>query len=307
MEQKNCKMIGYIMNSIITAQILTDRHIYADRQWFYEFRELPITFEEAKSKKVAEGLLQRYAPLTKQWSAEANSEWTCRFFMAAKLIMSATLHVNAAHFAEDRNLQVVVPYLRYYAVLSLLRAVVYTLPERKWNDGRLITISHDDSINGAINHISSFNKDFATTAKAIIRRLKAERELISYRAPSSGDNRVTEKNELLPLCTLLAEIAQFNSELFEASLSKNGERSTFQLLPDYLDKISKIKIDDHYFPDGEDAYRLGYLARKYPRPANLKHLLTEGHVEDFFGAWYKSDDDGIFNPDEMQQIIFDIP
>lgn len=295
------------MNSIITARALAGRYPFAGREWFYEFRELPSVFDEAESKKVAERLLQRYAPLTKAWSEEANSEWTCRFFMAAKLIMTATLHVNAAHFAEDRNLRVVVPYLRYYAVLSLIRSVVYTLPEHSWDNGHLLTISHASAINGALEYIRKFDKNAAATAETEIRRLKAERELISYRAPSSGDDRVTEKNEFLSLCTLLAEIAQFNSELFEVSLFKNSEPSAFHLLPDYLDKISGIEIDGHYFGDREDAYRLEYLSRKYPLPENLLHIMTEGHVEDFFGAWYESDDEGIFNPDAMLQIIFDIP
>lgn len=295
------------MNSILTARALAERHTFAGRQWFYEFRELSGAFDENECKKVASRLLQRYAPLTKTWTTEANSEWTCRFFMAAKLIMVATLHVNAAHFSEDRNLRVVVPYLRYYATLSLLRAVCYTLPEYAWDDGNLLHISHASAINSALEHIRKFSKTVAGTVETEIRLLKAERELISYRAPSSGDDRVTEKNEFLWLCGLLAEIAQFNSELFEASLFKNGEPSSFQLLPEYLDKISGIEIDGHYFGDREDAYRLGYLARKYPLPANLKHLMTEGHVDDFFGAWYEGDDDGLFNPDEMQQIIFDIP
>ena len=294
------------MNSITTARTLAEQHAFADRQWFYEFRELSATFDEVECKKVAERLLQRYAPLTKAWNAETNSEWTCRFFMASKLIMAATLHVNAAHFAEDRNLRVVVPYLRYYAVLSLLRAVCYTLPEHNWDGGNLLHITHAAAINGALEHIRKFDKTVSSTAETEIRRLKAERELISYRAPSSGDDCVTEKNEFLSLCTLLAEIAQFNSELFESSLFMNGEPSSFQLLPEYLEKISGVEIGGHYFGDREDAYRLGYLARKHPLPANLLHLMTEGHVEDFFGAWYEGDDEGLFNPDEMQQIIFDI-
>ncbi|MBN8714999.1 MAG: hypothetical protein J0H50_13740 [Xanthomonadales bacterium] len=81
----------------------------------------------------------------------------------------------------------------------------------------------------------------------------------------------------------------------------------FELLPNYLEAISSVEIDGHYFGDREDAYRLGYLARKYPRPANLLHLMTEGHVDDFFGAWHNGNDEGIFNPDETLQIIFDIP
>jgi len=38
--------------------------------------------------------------------------------------------------------------------------------------------------------------------------------------------------------------------------------------------------------------------------------MTEGMVEDFFGAWYPKDDcnlDEIFNPDLKWQIIFPVP
>jgi hypothetical protein len=294
-------------NSILTARVLAERHTFASRQWFYEFRELSSTFDETACKRVADRMLQRYALLTKAWTAEANSEWTCRLFMAAKLILVATLQVNSTHFAEDRNLRVVVPYLRYYATLSLLRAICCTLPDLDWDDGNLLRISHSSAIKGSFAHIGKFSKTVAESAETTIRRLKAERELISYRAPSSGDDKVSENNDFLWLCTMLSEIAQFNSELFEASLFKNGEPSSFQLLPEYLNKISGIEIDGHYFGDCEDAYRLGYLARKYPLPANLMHLMTQGHVEDFFGAWYGGDDKSLFNPDDMQQIIFDIP
>lgn len=205
-------------------------------------------------------------------------------------------------------MRVVVPYLRYYAVLSLLRAVCYSIPEHNWNDGQLIQISHAAAIDGTLEHLRQFDRTVADSAKSEIRELKAERELISYRAPSSGDDQVSEKNRFLALCTLLAEVAQFNSELFEASLLKHGNPTSFQLLEEYLEKIASVEIEGHYFGDREDAYRLGYLAQKHPHPANLLHLMTEGHVEDFFGAWFQQKDDcDFFNPDEMQQIIFDIP
>jgi len=36
--------------------------------------------------------------------------------------------------------------------------------------------------------------------------------------------------------------------------------------------------------------------------------MKEGHVDDFFGAWAAKQEGGeFFNPDEMQNIIFDIP
>lgn len=281
---------------------------FAGRDWYYDFREINSTFTDADCKRVAARLLERYSKLTKVWSKEKNSEWTIRLFMAAKLVMSATLHVNSAYYAEKRNLRVVVPYLRYYSILSLLRAVCYTLPEHAWRQGQLIQIPHNSAIGGTLEHLRRFDNSVAAAAEVEIRELKAERELISYRAPSSGDDQVSEKNRFLSLCTMLAEVAQFNSELFEVSLNKHSDPSTFHLLPEYTKKLAGVEIDGHYFGDPEDAYRLDYLARKHPHPANLQHLMTEGHVDDFFGAWTGNKEEGDhFNPDDMRGIIFDIP
>ena len=89
---------------------------------------------------------------------------------------------------------------------------------------------------------------------------------------------------------------------------KHANPAVFQFLPEYSETISGVEIDGHYFGDPEDGYRLGYLALKHPGPANLMHLMTEGHVEDFFRAWASEDDMvDVFNPDEMKSIIFDIP
>jgi len=280
----------------------------AGRNWYYDFREINVAFSEASCERVAASLLERYSKLTKAWSPELNSEWTCRLFMAAKLVMSSTLHVNAAHFAEDRNLRVVVPYLRYYSVLSLLRAVCYTLPEHEWKDGQLIQIPHGKAIDGALVHLRRFDKTVADSAETEMRELKAERELISYRAPSSGDDQVSEKNQFLSLCILLAEVAQFNSELFESSLLKHADSAHFRILSEYAEQIASVEIDGHYFGDREDAHRLGYLARKQPYPVNMQHFMKEGHVDDFFGSWVADEEsEEFFNPDKMQHIIFDIP
>ncbi|WP_341679371.1 hypothetical protein [Niveibacterium sp. SC-1] len=280
----------------------------AGRSWYYDFREIDTAFSEASCAKVSAGLLERYSNLTKAWNPELNSEWTCRLFMAAKLVMSSTLHVNAANFAEDRNLRVVVPYLRYYSVLSLLRAVCYTLPEHEWKGGQLIQIAHGKAIYGGLEHLRRFDKTIADSSETKVRELKAERELISYRAPSLGDDHVLEKNYFLSLCTLLAEVAQFNSELFEASLLEHADTAHFRLLSDYAERIASVTIDGHYFGDREDAYRLGYIARKQPHPVNLQHFMKKGYVDDFFGAWVADDEArDLFDPDAMMNIIFDIP
>ena len=296
------------MSSISTSQILTDKVPFAGKKWYYRFRELPSVFSQEECASVVTSLQDRYAALTKKWSSETNSEWTCRLYMAAKLVMSATIHVNSADYAEQRNLRVVIPYLRYYAVFSLLRAICYTIPEQMWNAGKLLHISHATAINVTQDHLYRFNKAVSEVVGDQIRELKAERELLSYGAPSSGDDHISEKNRFLSLCGMLAEVAQFDSEVIESSLLKHGDPTTFVLLKNYLESITNLIIEGHYFGDKEDAYRLNYLTRKHPRPTNILHMMTEGHVDDFFGAWVNYDEkSGSFNPDEMKEIIFDIP
>lgn len=280
----------------------------AGRNWYYDFREINVAFTEASCQQVAARLLQQYSKLTNAWSPELNSEWTCRLFMAAKLVMSSTLHINASYFAEDKNLRVVVPYLRYYSVFSLLRAVCYTLPDQYWENGELIRIRHIPAVNGTRCYLGRFSRSVAESFHREILELKAERELISYRAPLSGDDCILENNRYLSLCTLLAEVAQFNSELLESSILKNANRDHFILLPGYAAKIASFEIDSHYFGDKEDAYRLAYLAREKPHLTNIQSLMKEGHADNFFGAWATQEEsDEYFNPNEMQTIIFDIP
>lgn len=281
---------------------------FAGREWFYDFRELPNVFDENACQKVHVRLQERYSKLTKDWDLELNSEWLCRLYFSAKLIMGATLNISSALYADAHNLRVVIPYLRYYAVLSLLRSICFTLPEVDWDNGKVISLSHAAATRVALAFIAKFDGDVANSFKLQIRELKAERELLSYRAPSSGDDQVAEKNGFLAMCAMLAEIAQFNSELLEASVKRFSNPDSHQFLSEYMSQIANVDLEGQYFSDKEDAYRLDYLRRKHPFPTNIRFLMTEGHVEDFFGTWCTAEEkEGNFDPDEYQQIIFDIP
>ena len=191
-------------NSISIAKATASRITFAGRSWYYDFREIPSALSEENCAKAVPRLLERYSKLTKSWDAEKNSEWICRLFMAAKLIMEATLLVNSMYYGENHNLRVVVPYLRYYSVLSLLRGICLSLPELEWNNGKLLRISHTAAINNALMYVREIDKNVENSARMDIGELKAERELISYRAPSSGDDQLSGKSRLLSLCTLLA-------------------------------------------------------------------------------------------------------
>ncbi len=73
-------------------------------------------------------------------------------------------------------------------------------------------------------------------------------------------------------------------------------------------QLSNVSIGLRTFGDTEDAYRLDYFKRKQPHMLNIRFLMREGLVDDFFGAWSdREETDGVFNPDEMNGIIFDIP
>lgn len=296
------------MNSIVTAKALAAKNSFAGREWFYDFRELTHRFEEASAKKVADSLSARYSKLTKSWDKEKNSEWLCRIYLSAKMVMTATLQINSMEHAEEKNIRITSPYLTYYSLLALIRGVVYTLPEVEWEGGRLVEISHHKAINLAFDHLAAFDKSLAEQLKAITLKAKAFRELISYRSPTSGDSIIESISNIEMIAILLAEVAQFNSEILESSIAKKADISSFEFLHQYISDLSSITVEGIDFFDREDAYRLDYLRRKYPLPPNILHIMTEGHVEDFFGAWLsKEETEDAFDPDKKWGVIFDIP
>jgi hypothetical protein len=158
--------------------------------------------------------------------------------------------------------------------------------------------------------LAKLDHELAGMVKQQVLHIKAYRELISYRAPSSGDSfsKIDIGLSTVDLCQMLVEVAQLQSEVLEASVIKHAEGS-FSFKEDYINQICITKIDGNSFMDGEDAYRLGYLKRKYPLPTNIQHMMAEGHIEDFFGSWCPKEEteEDVFDPDENWRIIFDVP
>lgn len=286
----------------------TSEQCFANRPWLYSFRLLKQKLPEQKCEEVAQRLLQRYAKQTKVWTLELNSEWLCRTYFAAKLVMSATVHLNALEYAEDKNLRVVVPYLRYYSLLSTLRAVHLLLPETPWNGGGVISVSHTVVIREVLQFVATLDIGVATSMQTQIRTLKAARELVSYRAPSSGDESIAADASLIDTCTLLCELAQYSSELLQASVEKNADPSTFGLKSEFAQSLAFVELEGEMFADREDAWRLAKLAHSKSHPYSIWLMMSEGHVDDFFGAWVPLEEaEGLFDPDRDHQVIFDIP
>ncbi len=284
---------------------------FANKKWHYNFRELQNYTEENTFKQWYQKKAQNISKLTAKWNDSLHTEWLIRNFMSARMIMGATLHLNSLDYAQEKNLRVVEPYLEYYSVLHTMRALVLSMPSQNWKNEELLNQNHTAIINSACSILIELNREEGEKIRETILRLKANRELISYRAPSSGHKWTIQNFDINEICILFSEIAQAYSELLENSLLKNykkGEKYNLKL--EDFSILYNPKIDGFVFPDNEDLYRIDYLIRKHPYPTNIYHIISEGHSEDFFGAWYDEsieENDTLFNPDVDWRIIFDIP
>ncbi|WP_353742576.1 hypothetical protein WHX55_11000 [Pseudomonas fluorescens] len=295
------------MTHIQVRKLLSGRTQYAGRDWWYEFQQLPMLCNENFVSRRAQNLMKQFSLLTKNWSADLNSEWTVRIYFSAKMVLAASVMAQSLRYAEEKNLRAVTSYLSYYTVMHSLRAIAFTSPNAAWNNGEILLMTHSKTINIACDEIANFDRELSGRVKKAVLHLKAFRELISYRAPSSGDRFPKPDFDIYEYSRLFLEIAQLQSELLEASIEKNVTES-FELQNEVISHVTDVEIEGINFHDNEDKYRLGYLSQKHPAPTNILHIMSEGHVEDFFGSWCSDDEQpGSFDPDEDWQILFDVP
>lgn len=281
--------------------------MYAGRDWWYEFDQIPKNCQEKDVSKRSLKLLGQFAALTQRWDADLNSEWIVRTYFAAKMVLAASVMAQSLKFATEKNLRSVISYLSYYTVMHSLRAINFTSPRVEWNKGEILYMTHSKTINVACSEISNLDRELSERVKKSTLHLKAFRELISYRAPTSGDNFPKPDSDVFEDCRCFLEIAQLQSELLEASIGKNVSE-VFQVKDEFMQHITDVEIEGILFHDEEDWYRIGRLAMKQPTPTNILHTMSEGHVEDFFGSWCSPDEQpDAFNPDDDWLILFDVP
>jgi len=297
------------MSHVQVSKIIELPHPFAGNKWWYEFSSALTNLDEKAIRKFVQNKQKSFAKLAKDWNDELNTEWTCRIFYSLKMILAASVFLGNLEYARERNLKACVPYLQYYSLLYSLSALVLTLPDKEWNNGGLVTQSHKKTINVACAEIGKVSPEWKDKTKQQVLELKAFRELISYRAPSSGGDFNKFDIDVNQLCRVPVELAQMVSEVLEESLGKYippGYKPV--LIESDLEIIFMSEIEGHTFTDDKDLYRIGYLFRKHPMPTNIMHMMSEGHVEDFFGSWV--DDEGrddVFNPDEYWRVLFNTP
>lgn len=303
------------MSHIHVRKRVDNKYPFAGREWWYAFSPCFNSFDKIKVNTFISNRQKTFATLAELWNDDLNSEWTVRVFFSAKMILAASLMLASLEYCRKKNLKVCVPYLQYYSLLYSLKSLVLVLPEQKWNKGDLIKQSHKKTIDVACHEISKIAPEWIKSTnkqipvKTQILRIKAFREMISYRAPSNGKRHGDYDFDAVSLCQVPVEFAQMISEIFEDSLHKYLPKDYKpRLKRELLLPVCKTEIEGFDFFDDEDAYRIDYLFRKYPMPTNILHILSEGHVEDFFGSWCEdAPEDGSFNPDSNWRILFDVP
>ncbi|MFR9070804.1 MAG: hypothetical protein ACLVIU_10630 [Paraclostridium sp.] len=285
----------------------------------FEYHNLENKFEEKEIKCYTDWVYKGFNNVCKKdMSIQLNSEWVVRHYLATKMILSATVMLSSLEYCIEKNVKISIPYLSYYSILTCCRAVIFTLPNISWNNGKdsIMEMKHSKIINIIKDCLVKLNKSYGEDIYNKINAYKDYRELFSYKFPATGigimDNENYSYDKLVNICSTLCEIAQLNSLQIENYVRKNclHNLDDFQELDnEYLKKCFFYKVNNENIMiiDNEDWYRIDNIRRIQPYPVNIYHTMTEGMVEDFFGAWCSGLDDEIsYNPDIDWRIIFPV-
>ena len=272
----------------------------------YQYSILYNTFSETEINNYAQKIRNNFKKII--WDDDKYSEWMIRNYLSIKMIFSSSIMLSSCEYSIENNIKVVEPYLYYYSMLNCCRCFLYSVPYMEWNDGGLIGLSHNKIINNTENYLKVANKNITEELINDISFLKYYRELFSYHFPANGIKSVKKNitfEKVIKNCQLLVEIAQFNSSILSEVFIKNFDQKIFNFKENFASKGFIYEGKSEIIIDEEDYYRIGFICRKYNIIYSLYHTMTEGMVEDFFGAWC-SDTEG-YNPDENWRIIFNVP
>ncbi|WP_085333408.1 hypothetical protein [Clostridium sporogenes] len=130
---------------------LTTRIIIQDK---FEYNILFEKFNEEEILNYQRGIYSRFHSVcNKKMDSKLNSEWVVRHYLATKMILSATVMLSSLDYCIDKNVRISVPYLSYYSILTCCCAVIFTLPDVKWNNDTFIQMNHSKIANEIKNCI----------------------------------------------------------------------------------------------------------------------------------------------------------
>lgn len=277
---------------------------------YFEYNALYSTFDKKTINARINDLRPPFTEIAKSFDIKSNTQWILRTYLASKMILASSVLLTSAQYAKDKNLRIVEPYLLYYPLLSCARSVIFTNPYIEWNDD-LISMTHSKIINLIGDIVIKYDKNKGEEIKKLIDWAREYREIFSYKFPANGLTRhIIDFEKVVLCCRLLCEIAQLQSAILEAAITKHVTLQ-YEIDEKEITRTYLYGERNFQFVDSEDGYRLNYIQRKVARPLSIINTMTEGMVEDFFGAWCNDIDDDnesdTYNPDENWRIIFPVP
>jgi len=280
----------------------------------FPYSQLMRWFTKVEISRYCDNFRQQCAAITKKWNKEKNAEWVARHYLSIKMILSASVMVSTADYSKTKNIRITEPYLYYYSILSCCRALIFTLPRICWKSGKVLEMTHQKILTISIDNINNISKSHEIYIKIFFNYIKSMRELFSYKFPALGLTELEKSKDygldkIITICSLVCEIAQFHSELLQASILKNASDDV-ELEEADLKCCFEYDINGNSYIDNDDWYRINYMTRKMKKPLNLHCMMTEGLVEDFFGAWFPKDEDidkDVYNADNYWSMIYPAP
>ena len=259
-------------------------------EYGFPYSHLVKWFTKDEISRYCNSFRQQCSKITKLWNNETNAEWSTRYYFAIKMILSASVMISSAAYSKKKNIRITEPYLYYYSILSCCRSLLFTLPRLPWDGGKILEMTHQKIINISADAIGVLSKKRGEEIKTLFDYAKSMRELFSYKFPALGLGvlKKSEKYEIdyiINVCSLICEIAQFNSELMQASITKYAD-GDIELKESDLKCCFEYDIDGFRDIDQDDWYRINYMTRKMKKPLNLHWMMTEGLVEDFSAPGY---------------------
>ncbi len=233
-----------------------------------------------------------------------------RSYLSLKFCLASTLLANSSVFAEEKDLQVCRPYLTYYTLLNCCRSFLFTLPCEPWKWLTTIEANHSNIINKTSDKFKRLGKRHSDFMLSTLQSAKNQRELFSYRFPSTGlslfGNDLISIDAAISTSRLLVELTQINLSCLEGRISRH--RSKKFGIADVEEIWHLMQYEGHKcdYIDDEDYYRVGRWIRNRQQPTSLKGIASEGLVEDFFGAWVDPAKQDGFDADKDWNTLIDM-
>ncbi|WP_246642860.1 hypothetical protein [Rhizobium laguerreae] len=175
-------------------------------------------------------------------------------------------------------------------------------------------MTHNNILNLTGDKLKRLGQRHEVTVKPRLLAAKDQRELFSYRFPSTalrifGDD-IVSVDEAIDIARLLTDLAQINLACLESRVGRYHPKRRFGLLDvDDMWHTMQYDVVTASLIDDEDYSRVAYFVRKYTGPTCLGALATDGLVDEFFSAWSPLndiDDEGAFNADRQCNLLLDI-